>query len=33
MGRPVPLANAAIETPPVVTVDYIRPASTIYVDH
>ena len=30
-GRPTPLANAAIETPPVITVDVIRPVSTILV--
>ena len=28
-GRPIPLANAAIEIPPVITVDVIRPVSTI----
>ena len=28
-GRPTPLENAAIEIPPVVTVDIIRPVSTI----
>ena len=30
-GRPTPLANAAIEIPPVITVDEIRPASTMHV--
>ena len=30
-GRPTPLANAAIETPPVITVDVIRPVSTMSV--
>ena len=30
-GRPTPLANAAIEIPPVITVDVIRPVSTIPV--
>ena len=30
-GRPAPLANAAIETPPVITVDVIRPVSTMLV--
>ena len=30
-GRPIPLANAATEIPPVITVDVIRPASTIPV--
>ena len=30
-GRPIPLANAAIEIPPVITVDVIRPVSTIPV--
>ena len=28
-GNPTPLANAAIETPPVITVDVIRPLSVI----
>ena len=28
-GRPTPLANAAIENPPVMTVDVIRPVSTM----
>ena len=28
-GRPTPLANAAIETPPVLTVDVIRLVSTM----
>ena len=31
-GRPTPLANAAIEIPPVITVDVIRPVSTIPVN-
>ena len=30
-GRPTPPANAAIETPPVITVDVIRPVSTMLV--
>ena len=30
-GNPTPLANAAIEIPPVITVDGIRPVSTIPV--
>ena len=30
-GRPTPLANVAIETPPVITVDVIRPVSTMLV--
>ena len=30
-GRPIPLANAAIEIPPVITADVIRPVSTIPV--
>ena len=30
-GRPTPLANAAIEIPPVITVDVIKPVSTIPV--
>ena len=30
-GRPAPLANAAIEIPPVITVNVIRPASTMLV--
>ena len=30
-GRPAPLANAAIEIPPVITVDVIRPVSMIPV--
>ena len=30
-GRPTPLANAAIEIPPVITVDVIRPVSTMPV--
>ena len=30
-GRPTPLANAAIEMPPVITVDVIRPVSTMPV--
>ena len=30
-GRPTPLANAAIEIPPVITVDVIRPVSMISV--
>ena len=30
-GRPTPLANAAIETTPVITVYVIRPASTMIV--
>ena len=30
-GNPTPLANAAIEIPPVITVDVIRPVSTIPV--
>ena len=29
MGNPTPLANAAIEIPPVITVDVIRSVSTI----
>ena len=28
-GRPTPLANAGMEIPPVVTVDVIKPVSTI----
>ena len=28
-GRPTPLANAEIEIPPVITVDVIRPVSTM----
>ena len=28
-GNPTPLANAAIDIPPVITVDMIRPVSTI----
>ena len=31
MGNPTPLANAAIDTPPVITVDVIKPMSTIAV--
>ena len=31
MGRPTPLANAAIEVPPVITVNVIRHVSTIPV--
>ena len=31
MGNPTPLANAAIDIPPVITVDVIRPVSTIPV--
>ena len=30
-GRPTPLANATTEIPPVITVDVIRPVSTIPV--
>ena len=30
-GRPTPLANAAIEAHPVITVDVIRPVSTMLV--
>ena len=30
-GNPTPLANAAIDNPPVITVDVIRPVSTIPV--
>ena len=30
-GNPTPLANAAIDIPPVITVDVIRPVSTIPV--
>ena len=30
-GNPTPLANAAIEIPPLITVDVIRPMSTIPV--
>ena len=30
-GRPKPLANAAIEIPPAITVDLIRPVSTMPV--
>ena len=30
-GNPTPLPNAAIEIPPVITVDVIRPVSTIPV--
>ena len=30
-GNPTPLANAAIETPPVITVDVIKPLSVISV--
>ena len=30
-GRPTPLANAAIEFPPVITVDVIRPVSSMPV--
>ena len=30
-GRPRPLANAAIETPPVITIDVIRSVSTMLV--
>ena len=30
-GNPTPLANAAVEIPPVITVDVIRPVSTIPV--
>ena len=30
-GRPTPLTNAAIEVPPVITVDVIRPVSTMTV--
>ena len=30
-GRPTPLANAAMEIPPVITVDVIRPVSMIPV--
>ena len=30
-GRPTPLANAAIEIPPVITVDVIKPVSAIPV--
>ena len=30
-GRPTPLANVAIEIPPVITVDVIRPVSTMPV--
>ena len=30
-GRPTPLTNAAIEVPPVITVDVIRPVSTMAV--
>ena len=30
-GRPTPLANAAIEIPPVITVDVIKPVSMIPV--
>ena len=30
-GNPTPLGNAAIEIPPVITVDVIRPVSTIPV--
>ena len=30
-GRPTPLAKAAIEIPPVITVDVIRPVSTMPV--
>ena len=30
-GRPTPLVNAAIEIPPVATVDVIRPVSTMLV--
>ena len=30
-GRPAPLENAAIETPPVITVDIIRPVPTVLV--
>ena len=30
-GNPTPLANASIDIPPVITVDVIRPASTISV--
>ena len=30
-GRPTPLANAAIEIPPVITVDVIKPVSLIPV--
>ena len=35
-GNPTPLANAAIEVPPVITVDVIRPVSTmplVVLDH
>ena len=28
-GRPTPLANAAVEIPPVITVNVIRPVSTM----
>ena len=31
MGNPTPLANAAIEIPPVITVHVIKPVSTISV--
>ena len=30
-GQPTPLANAAVEIPPVITVDVIRPVSTMPV--
>ena len=30
-GKPTPLANAGIETPPVIIVDVIRPVSTMLV--
>ena len=30
-GNPTPLANAAIDIPPVITVDFIKPVSTIPV--
>ena len=30
-GRPTPLANAAIEIPPKITVDVIRPMSTMHM--
>ena len=30
-GNPTPLANAAIDIPPVITIDLIRPVSTIPV--
>ena len=31
MGRPTPLANAAIDIPPVITMDVIKPVSMITV--